>query len=87
MTYVCKLDGVDISANRAGKWVHIEELPRGVDPHDVDAIVEKEIWDRAYGGTEKLKAAISDLLIHHASLCPISECAHARSLQAAAKAL
>jgi hypothetical protein len=70
----CAVDGVAIGESRSGRLVHLGELPKGVDPdHDIVAIAASEYADEVAVNSD-LKSAVEDLILHHATLHPLTEC-------------
>ena len=74
MSFVCVVDGVEVTNSKSGRLVHIGEIPKGIDPdHEINA-VERERFDRVLGAKFDLKAAAEEMLLHHATLHPADGC-------------
>lgn len=72
-TLVCAHDGVEVVESRTGKLIHLDELPRGTGDHDIDAVDLHEYLSEK----DKIadwKAAAAQLMSHHASIHPVSDC-------------
>lgn len=81
---VCATDGVPVTANRLQRLVHLGELPKGTDPdHEIRAVAPAEFASGA-GAKLDIRAAVEDMLAHHATLHPVSDCEWARVLARAA---
>jgi hypothetical protein len=79
---VCGTCGVEIAEARNGHLVHIDNIPRGFDIfHEVTALPEEE-W-RTLRGRPSLKGAAEDMLVHHVTGHPESDCAFAQNLRRA----
>ena len=67
---VCAIDGVPLVQNRLGRWLHADEIPRGIDPDHVPVPIDAEEYERALAESETLKTAALAMLRHHDVLCP-----------------
>lgn len=80
---VCVYDGVPVTVSSRGVLVHLDSLPKGVEP-DHDVIAVPEIDFRLFEEKRfSLKAAAEDMLAHHATLHPEAGCEWAVALQQA----
>lgn len=85
-TLVCAADGVRIARSRAGRWVHTDSLPEFADPdHEIDPVPAAS-FGRAHAARLDLREAAVDMLRHHDTLHPGSDCAFARRLGEAMRA-
>lgn len=82
---VCLLDGVPLAMSRSGVLVHVGEIPRDVDPDHVPQPVTDEEWITHCYARVVLKAAVEDMLAHHAALHPAGDCPWAAKLQDAVR--
>ena len=86
MSQVCRHDGVVLTQAKNGKWVHVDELPKGVDsdhtPEPVDSEAYAKTVEKRYG----LASAAEDMLHHHNQLHPASGCEWAERLSLALRA-
>lgn len=71
---VCAVDGVAVAETRSGAIVHVDEIPKGIDPEHEIVEVSLESFREQRGGRGDLHAAVADLLLHHATLHPLAEC-------------
>lgn len=79
----CAADGVEIRRSRAGRWVHLGSLPKGVDPeHEVDPI-SRFAYEQFTAGQGSLHDAALDMLTHHNAIHPASDCTFAERLRGA----
>jgi hypothetical protein len=69
MMQVCKFDGVKLVRNRLGRWLHIDEIPRGVEDHEPEPI-DSEAYELALAEDNDVKTAALAMLRHHDVLCP-----------------
>lgn len=79
---VCGKCGVAIGHTASGKAVHLDEVPKGVGYHDAEPKAASE-WLRESDERQDIRRSAHDMLAHHASLCPATECAWARNLREA----
>lgn len=80
---VCAVDGVSVAQSRAGRWVHLGELPKAVDPeHEVEPADRAE-FQAVVVERGTLKDICLDMLEHHAAIHPTSDCAFAARLREA----
>lgn len=71
---VCAIDGVRVAESRAGRLVHTEEIPKGIDPdHEIVEIPLSHFCEQR-GSQADLVSAVQDLLLHHATLHPLTDC-------------
>ena len=82
--YVCRHDGIQVGESRAGRLVHLDELPKDLAEHDIDLVEADEYLGRQ-DYAQDLRAAAQDMLVHHASLHPHSGCSWAERLEAATR--
>ena len=71
---VCAIDGVAVAETRRGAIVHVDELPKGIDPDHEIIEVSLETFRDQRGSRHDLTSAVQDLLLHHATLHPLTEC-------------
>lgn len=83
MTWVCSVDGVEIARSRTGHWVHLGELPKGVDPDHTGEAVSNNVYLSRHFAREGLRQVASDMLRHHGTIHPDSACEFAARLKAA----
>lgn len=80
---VCAACGVLVTVAKSGRLVHLDDIPKGVDPqHEVVAVAEAD-FSRAEDYRFTLKGAAEDMLAHHAALHPASDCEWAAVLRRA----
>jgi len=79
-TLVCAVDGIQIGLARSGVFVHLDALPKGVDPEH--CIVSVTLADYAHGvdSRDVMREAAQDMLLHHATFHPSAECEWAQRL-------
>ena len=83
MTTLCSRDGVAVAQTRAGRWVHTDSLPEGVDSdHEVDP-VDSSDFGGAMSRAVALHDAALDMLTHHDNIHPGSDCEWALKLRMA----
>ena len=71
---ICGRCGSRIAIAKSGRLVHLDEIPKGVDPdHEIAATTESD-YAAQYDYRFTLKGAAEDMLAHHATLHPSSEC-------------
>lgn len=80
---VCALDGVEMGSTRSGALIHLDEIPREVPEHFIEEVIESSEYQRRSDSRVNLKGAVEDLLAHHATLHPLSECAWAARIRTA----
>jgi hypothetical protein len=80
---VCAVDGVLISVTKRGGYVHLGDLPKGVDPEHEIRITSEDDFHRNAGARLSLKGAAEDMLTHHTSLHPAESCEWAKALELA----
>jgi hypothetical protein len=78
-TALCSTCGAE-AANGRAKLVHTGEIPAGTEPHDVLGLVSIHEWQAAQGVRTTLHVLASELLFHHVSIHPMSDCAFATRL-------
>lgn len=76
---VCAACGVEVVAARNGRTVHTDAIPRGYAEHDAVA-TSSEDWAAARA-KPSLRSAAVDMLMHHVTGHPESDCAFARNLR------
>ena len=74
MSDVCALCGVAVAANRAGRLVHTDEVPKGVEEHDVLATTDQVTWDAMHDTASRIAITAAELAQHHAAFHPASDC-------------
>lgn len=77
---VCAVEGTRLARARStGNWVHVDLIPEGVPDHDPEPIsaAQFELKSARYGS---LHDAAVDMLRHHDTLHPGSDCEWARRL-------
>lgn len=67
---VCALDGVLIARNKAGKLVHLDALPRDVDPDHEPVPLSVVVYEAKLAQRSDLTEALMAMLRHHDTLCP-----------------
>lgn len=80
MVKVCQADGVQVTPNRAGRMVHVDSLPEGVDPDHHIVVVESADFVVQREREYSLHDAALDMLKHHDTLHPGSSCEWATRL-------
>jgi hypothetical protein len=80
---ICGRCGIPITVAKSGRLVHLDDLPKGIDPdHEIAATTQSDF--EAYQDYRfTLKGAAEDMLAHHATLHPSSECEWAAVLRRA----
>lgn len=71
---VCAVDGVKIGLSRSGAMVHLDEIPKGIDADHEIVIVEPREFSATEAHRQDLHSAVADLLLHHGTLHPLSDC-------------
>lgn len=82
---VCRYDGVEVTAARNGRLVHVGEVPRGVPEHEID-ITSQALWEKAFKEKADLRLAVAELVEHHLTLHPGADCAWVERVNTALKA-
>ncbi len=82
LMYVCATCGVESVMSGRGRLIHVDAIPRGYEVHEVDDLMDGDAW-LVHHGVTSLKAAAEDMLVHHTTGHPESDCAFARNLRAA----
>lgn len=80
MSQVCSVDGAAVAQARNGRWVHTDSLPDWVDPeHEIDPVESRHFVLRQ---THELglREAATDMLRHHDTIHPGSDCEWSRNL-------
>lgn len=80
---VCKVDGVAVAESRAGRLVHLDELPAGVDPDHEIELVELSALEAEELARTNLHTLAAELIAHHVVMHPMSDCAFASKLAVA----
>lgn len=80
---VCVLDGVPVGESRSGRLVHLDDLPLDVEPHDVVVTLEATVWAQEMSRQNDLAVVAAEMLNHHDSIHPASDCEFSRRLEAA----
>lgn len=83
MSGVCVLDGVPVGPSRGGKLVHLDEVPMDVEPHEVEVAVEATVWAEEVQRQNHLATVAAEMLYHHGTIHPASDCEFSRRLEAA----
>ena len=86
MTTVCRYDGVEVTAARNGRLVHIEDIPKGTPEHEIDT-TSLALWEQAYRYRADMRNAVADLVEHHATIHPVSDCAWVERVNSALRAM
>lgn len=81
---VCRYDGVEVMAARNGRLVHVEEVPRGVPEHEID-ITSRALWEQKFRERSDLRLAVAELVEHHLTLHPGSDCQWVENVNTALK--
>lgn len=83
--WVCSSDGVPVVQNRTGRWFHVDSLPESAEPHDPLALSVKAWMEqqRAVPAFVSLRDAATDMLTHHVTGHPESQCPFAKQLREA----
>ncbi len=77
---VCSIDGVAIAWANTGKWVHLDMVPSGADPdHAIDP-VHPSLFRFKREQDIGVREASIDLLRHHSTYHPESDCEWAIAL-------
>ena len=71
---VCMTCGATIAMARSGAWVHTEQPPDGTDPEHEIVVGARSDLDRYRAERGDLATALSELVVHHASVHPPSDC-------------
>lgn len=81
---VCAFDGIPLGTSRAGKLVHLAELPQET-PEHLPSPTEHDEHEQRLDNAERLALAATDMLVHHAMLHPETGCTWAANLERALK--
>lgn len=82
---VCATDGVPVSENRAGRLIHLDQLPDGTDPeHEVESI-EHEEWLARVVKRSDLRMLAAAMIRHHIDFHADPQCPFVAQLTAALK--
>lgn len=82
---VCRYDGVEVTTARNGRLVHVEEVPRGVPEHEID-ITSRGLWEQKFRERADLRLAVAELVEHHVTFHPGSDCEWVERVNTALKA-
>jgi hypothetical protein len=77
---VCLICGVPVGTSALQKALHLDEIPRGYEPHDA-VPTRGDDRDARERDVQRLRDSASDMIIHHAQLHPISDCEWATRLR------
>lgn len=80
---VCVLDGVPVGLSRSGRFVHLDEVPMDVEPHEVKEVVVATLWVEETARQNNLAMIAAEMLQHHGVIHPASDCEFSRRLEAA----
>ena len=82
---VCEVCGVLVTKARSGRFVHLDDIPDGINPDHW--IISVDASDFREGAEKRLtlKGAAEDMLLHHATLHPVKGCEWAEVLLRALK--
>jgi hypothetical protein len=75
---LCGVCGVTVAEARNGRVIHLDAIPKGYPPHDVEPVDAAPV-----DSATRLRGAAEDMLIHHISGHPESDCAFAQNLRRA----
>ena len=67
---VCAVCGVETVQNRTGRWIHVDAIPRGIDPEHMAEPIDREDYALAQAAGQNLRDALMAMLRHHDTLCP-----------------
>ncbi len=71
---VCGNCGILVVEAKSGRLVHVDDLPKDADPnHEIVPVAAADFIHDAEM-RYSLKAAAEDMLVHHASFHPASDC-------------
>ncbi len=73
-----------VGENRSGALIHLDDIPDGFDYHDAVA-VDADRYFALLENRSDLKSAAEDMVLHHATLHPITDCEWAQRLLEASK--
>lgn len=83
MSVVCATCGVAVTNAKSGRLVHLDDIPKGFDSdHEIAATSSVDFLERAHQRLS-LKGAAEDMLVHHGTLHPDSDCPWAAVLRRA----
>lgn len=82
MTMVCAADGVAVAESRKG-FVHIGELPKEADEHDVTDVITREEWEAGIVKKSNLQSLVVALMMHHRQFDPDPACKFLAQVEAA----
>jgi hypothetical protein len=71
---VCAVCGAEVVQNRTSRWVHIQEIPEGIDPEHVADPIDRADYEAKVTARQNLTDALLTLLRHHDVLCPDPAC-------------
>lgn len=79
---VCRFCGVDVGTTKTLRLIHLGEIPRGFDEHEIEA-TSRVMYEQMVQRRSDLKIAAADMLVHHSTLHPIADCQWGQRLSAA----
>ena len=71
---VCKRCGVAAAITRTEKWIHVASIPREFDEHDVEETISLTEFEAQVQEDQDVKALAEDLIRHHVTVHPATEC-------------
>ncbi len=82
---VCATDGVPVTENRAGRLIHLDQIPDGVDPEHEVVSVDKEEWLAGVVKRSDTRQLAAALMRHHLDFHADPQCPFVAQLAAALK--
>lgn len=82
---VCGICGTTAARNRNQTLVHTDDVGREFEEHDAAHPMSQEIYERLVGEAQDLRTKAADMLVHHGTMHPSSECEWSQRLASALK--
>ncbi len=80
---VCGTCGVPIGVKAAGGWIHLDSIPKEFDEHEAGYPTDTEIYAQAIREEFDVRLIAQEMLEHHLTFHPLTECEWAQKLNQA----
>lgn len=80
---VCFNCGVEVAESKSRGWVHVEAIPKGVDPDHPIVVVGPAEFVAVDTARADLRMAANDMLTHHGQFHPHHGCPFSENLERA----
>ncbi len=86
MTLLCEVDGVEVVEAKSGRMVHLDALPKGVDPDHEIKLVDPLAYGILRDQELDVHIVAGELLTHHLASHPLSDCPFGQRMAEALRA-